>query len=250
MAPGFRHPRLTARWSPTWPRASIKRVTVRKALDRALDLALPPSCAGCGAEGELLCPTCRPALETRLARPGGVALGLVAEIPAPLLQLEWCSPFSGPVRAALHALKYSGERRLAGPLGRALATRWGHAGAGGDLLVPVPIHAARARERGYDQAVLLAEVAARELNLPCARILERSRSTLRQFDLDRSARAGNVAGAFRLVAGASGDRPLEGRWIVLVDDVITTGSTLVSCAATLLEAGASGVSALTVARER
>jgi ComF family protein len=225
-------------------------VGIRAAVERALDLALPPACAGCGLEGELFCTACRPALEAHLDRPGGVAIGLPAEIPRPLLQLEWCSPFSGPVRAALHALKYAGEQRLAEPLGRALATRWGHGGAGGDLIVPVPIHPTRARERGFDQAVLLATVAARELRTPCAQVLERTRPTARQFDLDRGSRAGNVAGAFQLVSGARDSRPLDGRWVVLVDDVITTGSTLVACALPLLEAGAIGVSALTVARER
>src|ERR1019366_2483085 len=111
-------------------------------------------------------------------------------------------------------------------------------------------HASRMRERGFDQAVLLANVAARELGTPCAQILERNRATARQFDLDRGSRSGNVADAFRLVAGGRTSRPLDGRWIVLVDDVVTTGSTLVVCAAPLLGAGAIGVSALTVARER
>ena len=225
-------------------------VRIRAAVERALDLALPPACAGCGLEGELLCAACRPALEKHLDRPGGVAIGLPAEIPRPLLQLEWCSPFTGPVRAALHALKYAGEQRLAEPLGRAIATRWRHAGAGGDLIVPVPIHASRARERGFDQAILLAVVAARELGLPCARILERRWATVRQFDLDRGARAGNVAGAFELIGRAPKELPLSGHWVILVDDVVTTGSTLVACAEPLLEAGAIGVSALTVARER
>ena len=225
-------------------------VRIRAAVERALDFALPPACAGCGLEGELLCTTCRPALEAHLDRPGGVAIGLPAEIPRPLLQLEWCSPFTGPVRAALHALKYAGEQRLAEPLGRAMATRWRHAGAGGDLIVPVPIHAGRARERGFDQAVLLATVAARELGLPCAGILVRTWATARQFDLDRGSRAGNVAGAFGLIGGARNDAPLDGRWVILVDDVVTTGSTLVACTGPLLKAGAIGVSALTVARER
>ena len=245
VAAGLRRTITTARASATLDRATIGNVVAR-----ALDLALPPSCVGCGLEGRLFCDVCRPALESRLRRPGGVSIGLIAEIPAPLLQLEWCSPFAGPVRAALHAFKYAGERRLAEPLGAALATRWRSAGVGGDLLVPVPIHADRLRERGYDQAVLLARVVGRDLAVPFAPILERHRPTERQFDLDRGARSGNVAGAFRLAAGARGDRPLGGRWVVLLDDVVTTGSTLIACAATLLDAGAIGVSALTVARER
>jgi predicted amidophosphoribosyltransferase len=85
-----------------------------------------------------------------------------------------------------------------------------------------------------------------------APILERGRATVAQFDLDRRDRAANVAGAFVLVAtpGQPRARPLDGRWVVLVDDVVTTGSTLVACANTLLAAGAAGVSAITIARER
>ena len=76
------------------------------------------------------------------------------------------APFTGTVRAALHALKYAGERRLADPLGAAAAERWRRVGAGGDLVVPVPVHADRARERGYDQAVLLADVVAARARSP------------------------------------------------------------------------------------
>ena len=125
-----------------------------------------------------------------------------ADIPAPLLQVEWCAPFAGVVRDALHALKYRGERRLADPLGRAVARRWDRAGAGGDLIVAVPVHATRARQRGYDQAALIAEVAARQLGLPFAPVLVRERETVAQFDLDRAARSTNVAGAFGLAAVA------------------------------------------------
>ena len=220
---------------------------------RLLDAALPARCPGCGAEGPPICADCARALDARFELPAGIAIGLPSDVPPPLLQLEWCAPFSGVVRTALHELKYSGEQRLAAPLGAAIARRWGRVGAGGDVLVPVPVHADRRRRRAYDQAELIARAAAAELALPCAPILERARATIAQFDLDRSARATNVAGAFRLRSGAragSAERLLSGRWVVLVDDVVTTGASLAACAVPLLEAGAVGVSAVTVARER
>lgn len=222
---------------------------------RVLDLALPCRCPGCGAEGPPICASCLPALDARLELPAGIAIGLPSDVPPPLLQLEWCAPFSGLIRDALHQLKYAGEQRLAAPLGAAIARRWRVAGAGGDLVVPVPVHADRARSRGYDQAELIARAAAVDLGLPCAAILERARATIAQFDLDRSARATNVQGAFRLrprppARETQDSRPLLGRWIVLIDDVVTTGATLAACAETLMTAGAIGVSAATVARER
>ncbi|MBA2718544.1 MAG: ComF family protein [Chloroflexi bacterium] len=222
---------------------------------RLLDLAFPARCAGCATEGPPLCDGCRPALDARLDLSAGVPIGLPSTVPAGILQLEWCAPFGGTVRRALHELKYGGETRLAVPLGIAIARRWARVGAGGDVLVPVPVHADRARKRGYDQAELLARAAAAELRLPCAPILERTRATTAQFDLDRATRATNVEGAFGLRprgarAGATIARPLAGRWVVLVDDVVTTGATLSACAVPLMTAGAIGVSAVTVARER
>ena len=153
-------------------------------------------------------PRCRPALDARLALPPGVPIGLPAELPPGLLQVEWCAPFGGVVRTALHQLKYAGERRLARPLGEAIARRWAAVGAGGDLLVPVPVHRARAAQRGYDQAVLLAEAAATALGLPAATVLERQRATVAQYHLDRPDRAANVAGAFAIgVPCRGGGRP-------------------------------------------
>lgn len=214
-----------------------------------LDLALPATCAGCGEEGAVLCQKCGPTLKARLELPPGVPMGLPAAMPVPLAQLEWCAPFAGAVRAALHQLKYSGERRLAVPLGAAMAARWRAAGAGGDLLVPVPVHAKRAQQRGYDQAVLLAAAASAGLSMPWLAALVRARHTSPQFELGRQARRKNVAGAF-ILAGPAQASLVRDKWVVLVDDVSTTGSTLVACAEALFGAGAVAVSALTVARER
>ncbi len=221
---------------------------------RLLDLALPSACPGCGREGEPVCADCAPGLAVRHDRPAGVSIGLPAELPAPLVQLEWSAPFNGTVRAALHALKYGGDRRLAVPLGTAAAARWRRAGVGGDLVVPVPVHPSRERERGFDQAVLLAAVVAGQLGLPMRPVLERRRRTVAQFGLDRAGRGVNVAGAFGL-RGASADdpgapSPIRDRWVILVDDVTTTGATLAACATALMAEGALAVSGLTVARER
>jgi ComF family protein len=218
----------------------------RTAVQRALDAAFPARCAGCDLEGDALCGSCRPALDARLEAPAGIPIGLPGEIPAPLLQLEWCAAFRGVVRAALHRLKYGGEQRMAEPMGGAVARRWARVGVGTELVTHVPVHADRARVRGYDQAALIAHATARHLGLPFEPLLERRRATIAQFDLDRAHRATNVAGAFSVRGGA----PVHGRWVLLVDDVTTTGATLASCAEALLDAGASAVSAITVARER
>jgi ComF family protein len=170
-----------------------------------------------------------------------------SDVPLPLVQLEWCAPYRGIARDALHALKYAGERRLAGPLGAAMGRRWAEAGIGGDLLVHVPVHPQRRAARGYDQAELLARAAARALGLAAVPALERRRATIPQFELGRDRRAANVAGAFGVMAVHAG--LVRDRWVVLVDDVATTGATLVACAEALLDAGAAAVSALTAARE-
>jgi ComF family protein len=213
-----------------------------------LDAALPPRCVGCDTEGDVLCPACAPALDARLAAPAGWPIGMPAELPSPLVQLEWSAPYAGIVRAALHALKYRGERRLARPLAAAAARRWQRVGAGGDLVVPVPVHRAREAERGYDQSVLLAAAVAPHLGLPTVRAIVRRRATARQFDLDRGHRRANVSGAFIVPNAMAG--VVAGRWVVLVDDVVTTGSTMAACGAVLMAAGALAVSAVAVARER
>ncbi len=219
-----------------------------RSMKRLLDLLLPPVCPGCEREGEALCNGCRAALSRRRDLPAGVPIGLPTGQPNGITQLEWCAGYGGIARACLHALKYDGEQRLAAPLGQLLAERWRVAGIGGDALVPVPVHAARRRERGFDQAELLATAAGRELGLPVLRALTRSARTRAQHALGRGARAANVGRVFAVVPAHVPD--VRGKWLVLVDDVVTTGSTLAGCAGALLDAGALAVSALALARER
>jgi ComF family protein len=171
-----------------------------------------------------------------------------ATLPPGLLQLEWCAMYSGPVRAALHALKYQGERRLADPLAEALAERWQRAGRGGDVVTWVPVHPTRRRERGFDQAEELARRMAPRVILPAAPLLARRQRTAAQHALGQAQRASNIASAFEARHELSSR--YRGAWVVIVDDILTTGATLASCARALLAGGAWAVSAVTVARDR
>jgi ComF family protein len=195
-----------------------------------------------------VCASCFAHMSRRLAEPAGVPIGLASNAPTGIVQLEWCAAFNGVARASIHALKYDGERRLVKPLSELMAARWRAAGIGGDILVPVPVHAARRKQRGFDQAELLARAVATELGIPMRYALQRAAKTTAQHSLGRGARASNVAAAFGVAPRYVED--VIGRWIVLVDDVVTTGATLAGCARALYEAGAFAVSALTLARER
>lgn len=211
------------------------RNAIAAVTDRAVDLAMPVTCAGCFNGGSPLCRECRAALQARLEEGPRVRAGIEVATPAPLLQLEWCGPFSGITRRALDRLGEGGERRLSGPLGEAIAHRWKREGSGGDVLVPVPASTDSIRALGYDEAVLLARVAGRRLRMPVVEGLGRTGVAV----LDRG-------GVFEVVAVEA----IRGRSIVLVDDVVATGATLVACASALLRAGARVVSAVTVAREQ
>jgi ComF family protein len=133
-------------------------------------------------------------------------------------------------------------------LAGAMAERWRRAGRGGDLVVPVPVHAARHRERGFDQAEDLARGVALALGLSPSVALERRTRTVAQHALGRAERAVNLGGAFAVRPDRR--RDVADRWVLLIDDVTTTGATLAECAGALREAGARAVSALTVARDR
>lgn len=153
----------------------------------------------------------------------------------------------GVVRKVLHDFKYNRQRYLRHVLARWLCDALEDprlAGRHFDIVVPVPLHSARQRERGFNQAALLAELLARESGWPTHDALERTRYTTTQTAYDRAERMRNLDGAFRLRERAD----VQGLRVLLIDDVLTTGSTLSECARVLKAGGAVSVHAATAAR--
>jgi len=149
--------------------------------------------------------------------------------------------YDGALRAIVHALKYEGRRSLARPLGDMMRERSAEIIAGAACAVPVPLHPARRRHRGFNQAADLA----RRLGMPVVPALRRVRATATQMGLPASRRHANVRGAFAATRAAAS---LAGAVVVVIDDVSTTGATLEACARVLKEAGVAEVRALTAAR--
>ncbi len=154
--------------------------------------------------------------------------------------------FEGPLREAIHRFKYRGARALAVPLATLLLPSFDALPWTIEALAPVPLYTGRERQRGYNQAVLLAAELARHRSLDLVSgALFRIRDTRPQMGLDAAERRANVARAFAGKPGA-----LAGKRVLLIDDVCTTGSTLEACAAAALEAGASAVCGLVLARAK
>lgn len=148
--------------------------------------------------------------------------------------------FDGVAREAVHALKYNGRHAIAGMMGRLMGRV---APEPLDVVVPVPLHRSRRRERGYDQSALLARHVARELDLPhLLSALSRTRPTAQQATLHADRRRANVEGAF------ASQRRWQGEAVLLVDDVTTTGATIDAAAHALKEAGAGPITGLVFAR--
>lgn len=227
----------------------------RSCWNQFLDLVLPPRCIDCRRLGVWLCPECIsrfPRVEAPVcARCGGTVVtdGLCARCRTSPLQIECIRSviyFEGTLREAVHLFKYSGRTVLAEPMGDLMAAYWRQNPMPVDVVVPVPLHTARLRERGYNQAALLAREMARRAGLAVdAEVLVRQRATASQVDLDAQQRRENVRAAFR----CSSDR-LAGQRVLLIDDVCTTGATLEACSVALSEGGVRSVQALTLARAR
>jgi ComF family protein len=219
----------------------------------ALDFLLPQYCIGCGREGGVLCPACAAAMP-RIQPPFCQRCGLPLDGGScpDCGRLEACfdglrSPFRFErlARQAVHQLKYQNLRLMAEPLAAELALFLQHNPLPVDVIMPVPLHPRRLRERGYNQSALLAAKLAPVIGLKVdEHSLKRARHTISQARAESAAqRRQNMDGAFVCRAGVSGKR------VLLIDDVATSGATINGCAIALKEAGALSVWGLTVARE-
>ena len=205
-----------------------------------LDVVFPPSCVGCGLSGAWLCSGCMD--EILFYEPPWPKL---LEDLHPLQQARAAAHLEGPLRQAIHAFKYEGLRALAGTLGEVLCDCWDADPWPVDAIVPVPLHPGRLRERGYNQSSLLARELSRHTGLPIAETaLLRITPTPPQVGLNADQRASNVENAFRCH-----DDRLVSRKVLLIDDVLTTGSTLRACAHAALQGRADAVWALTLAHD-
>jgi ComF family protein len=216
---------------------------------------LPPRCVLCLDPGQApaldLCADCAsdlPAVPTscpRCAEPAsGAECAHCATAPPPYVRAFAAHAYAWPVDALVRGFKYHGQL----PYGRVLGTLLAEAVATArlpapDLIVPVPLHPARERERGYNQAWELARVVAATLRTPAApNACRRVRATAPQANLDAAARRANLSGAFVV------PRALRGARVAVVDDVLTTGATLGAVANALHDAGAAEVQVWAVAR--
>ncbi|WP_277870642.1 ComF family protein [Thermorudis peleae] len=222
------------------------------------DLVFPFSCLGCGRTGSILCADCARAWSLE-GQPQCHRCGTPTPMPQsqcwrcqnwPPVLVTVRAPFrfDGPVRQAIHQLKYRGVRGAAPQLGRYLAayaatelssirgqTSW--------AVVPIPLHPTRQRERGFNQAALLAKPVADALGIPVIHGLVRQQATRPQVGQSYAARQRNVAGAFAWRQGKQ--MPSA---VILVDDVVTTGATMVAACEVLQAGGVQTVVGLALAR--
>jgi ComF family protein len=239
------------------------RHAVRAGWNATIGVVYPPSCIACQAataQAQALCPRCwsgigfieRPYCE-RLGTPFAVDLGTGLLSPAAIAdppvfgRARAVCRFDGAARDLVHKLKYGDRTELALSMGAMMAQAGREVLADAEVIVPVPLHRFRLWTRRFNQASALAVVLARQGHAPLAHdALVRVKRTRQQVGLTRAQRADNLQGAFKVRPSA---RPqLEGRRVLLIDDVLTTGATANAAARALLRGGAAKVDILTFAR--
>jgi ComF family protein len=258
---GLFPPRCThcGEWMPTGTGFPDRRPAHRMALSSPLAAALSRALCGDCLRDDLraieapFCSVCGIPFESRIgdSHPCGRCL----EAPGPIGKLRSAGIHRGALSSVIHDLKYNRRIRLGRRLGTVLfdllTTHWSRQEL--DLVIPVPLHPLRCRQRGFNQSLLMvrpwprlaAERAPEWMDFAqSAGVLVRHQNTRQQTGLDRQKRRANVRGAFSIHS----DTAVRGKHVLLVDDVLTTGATMDACARVLLKAGAASVDGLTVAR--
>lgn len=229
------------------PLTKLKRI--------AFDLFFPQWCIGCGREGSYICESCRQTLSVvqppicpKCGRPQyqGVLCPECAERPLEIDGIRSPFLFDGVIRRAIHELKYRNLRAVVPLLAELMHDYLIENPVPGDVLVPVPLHRKRLRERGYNQSALLARELGKLGGLPVVEdcLVRRSYAPPQARSSSVGERRSNVAGTF-----ACRDGQLRGRAVILVDDVSTSGATLDACAGVLKSAGVVVVWGLVMALE-
>ncbi|HEY4524381.1 MAG TPA: phosphoribosyltransferase family protein [Candidatus Paceibacterota bacterium] len=210
---------------------------IHRALDYLIDLILPRRCLGCGASGFDLCDRCLERFPAAEELGGGNGALYAYQTPA--------------VKAAIWQLKYRGAKKIGGRFGQELHRRFGQRFSALEnkrwLVLPIPVSAARRRERGFNQAAVIAQAFAAPAPAKFFfndRLLVKIKETPTQVSIkNRTARLANLKNAFAVRA----PEQIVGQKIILIDDVFTTGGTIAEAKRILRRAGAATVTALTIA---
>lgn len=224
----------------TGPLSSVIKTALKRLGEPLLDILFPRACAGCGRIDHDLCPSC----QRQILRPAAPLL--IDHPPSPLTAAAAAAHHTGIVREVIQTLKYDARPQLGSTLGERVFIALKQLSWNIDLIVPVPLHASRLRERGYNQSQRIAATVAAMSGIPLSTSsLIRTRATRSQVGLSGPERRQNLLNAFTAISA-----DVSQRRILLIDDVFTTGSTLSACATALHNAGAASVYGLTVSAAR
>lgn len=228
-------------------------------LDKVLDFIIPRKCAGCGRPSEIFCRACFSASYSDKTaclfcgsrnRAGEVCASCRRRAKTPLRNVLWAGRYDDELKKAIWALKYGKRREMAKPLGEMLARKffdvWFSQAEQDFLAIPIPLHFKKEYERGFNQALLLAEEFSKITGIPCEKkLLIKTRETEEQVKVqDKKLRLANLENAFDVPPGK---RIVKWPAVILIDDVSTTGATLTHAANALKEAGAKNITGLTAA---
>ena len=216
-------------------------VTISEIKDSLLHLLFPHTCSGCGTDNlgnrDILCLHCMATLpETHFEchADNPIERKFYGRVPVHAATAQYYFNRDSVLQRLVHQLKYNSNKELGLQLGRLMGTSLKQSGRfNADVLVPLPLFAAREKKRGYNQSTVLCEGIAEELQLPILKnIIIRPDHTETQTHKGRIERWKNIEGKFRLIDPAA----ISGKHLLLVDDVVTTGATLESCGSELLKA--------------